>query len=117
MAEFRPGTPDQTAFLADLVAHGLLIESGVPGVYGRAGEFERVRGAFDALVTAPPSSNEPERMAFPPLLPRDQLEQIGYLKSFPHLAGASSPSTATRSRPPCRRSARIGTRTGASSSR
>ena len=39
MAEFRPGTPDQTAFLADLVAHGLLIESGVPGVYGRAEEL------------------------------------------------------------------------------
>jgi seryl-tRNA synthetase len=88
MAEFRPGTPDQTTFLADLVAHGLLIESGVPGVYGRAEEFERVRGAFDALVTRTAIVDEPERMAFPPLLPRHQLEKIGYLKSFPHLAGA-----------------------------
>ena len=26
-------------------------------------------------------------MRFPPLLPRCQLEKIGYLKSFPHLAG------------------------------
>ena len=65
MAEFRPGTPDQAAFLADLVAHGLLIESGVPGVYGRAGEFERVRGAFDALVTRTAVVDEPERMALP----------------------------------------------------
>lgn len=88
MAEFRPGTPDQTAFLADLIAHGLLIESGVPGVYGRGQEFERVRGAFDALVTRTALVDEPERMAFPPLLPREQLEKIGYLKSFPHLAGA-----------------------------
>lgn len=88
MAEFRPGTPDQTAFLADLLAHGLLIESGVPGVYGRGQEFERVRGAFDALVTRTALVDEPERMAFPPLLPREQLEKIGYLKSFPHLAGA-----------------------------
>jgi seryl-tRNA synthetase len=87
VAEFRPGTPDQTAFLADLVAHGLLIESGVPGVYGRGQEFERVRGAFDALVTRTALVDQPERMAFPPLLPREQLEKIGYLKSFPHLAG------------------------------
>ncbi|HEY5294719.1 MAG TPA: amino acid--[acyl-carrier-protein] ligase [Gaiellaceae bacterium] len=87
MAEFRPGAPEQTAFLADLVAQGLLIESGVPGVYGRSGQFERVRGAFDALVTRAAVVDEPERMAFPPLLPRDQLEKIGYLKSFPHLAG------------------------------
>jgi seryl-tRNA synthetase len=88
VAEFRPGTPEQTEFLAELVAHGLLIESGVSGVYGRAGAFERVRGAFDALVTRTADVDEPERMAFPPLLPRRQLEEIGYLKSFPHLAGA-----------------------------
>ena len=88
MAEFRPGTEEQTAFLAELVAHGLLIESGVPGVYGRGGAFERVRNAFDTLVTRTAAVDRPERMAFPPLLPRQQLEKIGYLKSFPHLAGA-----------------------------
>jgi seryl-tRNA synthetase len=57
-------------------------------VYGRGAEFERVRCAFDALVTRAAAVDEPERMAFPPLLPREQLEQIGYLKSFPHLAGS-----------------------------
>jgi len=88
VAEFRPGTPEQTAFLQELLANGLLVESGVPGVYGRAGAFERVRNAFDALVTRAGAGDAPERMAFPPLLPRRQLEQIGYLKSFPHLAGS-----------------------------
>ncbi|HWW90931.1 MAG TPA: amino acid--[acyl-carrier-protein] ligase [Solirubrobacteraceae bacterium] len=88
MAEFRPGTAAETAFLADLVTHGLLIESGVPGVYGRGDRFELVRGAFDALITRAAAVDAPERMAFPPLLPRRQLEKIGYLKSFPHLAGA-----------------------------
>jgi seryl-tRNA synthetase len=88
VAKFRPGSPEQAAFLADLIAHGLLIESGVPGVYGRAEPFERVRHAFDALVTRVGTVDAPERMAFPPLLPRRQLEKIGYLKSFPHLAGA-----------------------------
>jgi seryl-tRNA synthetase len=88
VAEFRHGTPDQAEFLAELLAHGLLIDSGVPGVYGRGEQFERVRAAFDALVTRTAAIDEPERMAFPPLLPRRQLEQIGYLKSFPHLAGS-----------------------------
>ncbi|HWD10753.1 MAG TPA: amino acid--[acyl-carrier-protein] ligase [Solirubrobacteraceae bacterium] len=88
MAEFRHGTPDQTEFLAELMAHGLLIDSGVAGVYGRGEAFERVRSAFDELVTRVAAADAPERMAFPPLLPRRQLEKIGYLKSFPHLAGA-----------------------------
>jgi seryl-tRNA synthetase len=88
VAEFRQGTPEQAEFLAELLQHGLLIDSGVPGVYGRGEEFERVRAAFDALVTRTAAVDAPERMAFPPLLPRRQLEQIGYLKSFPHLAGA-----------------------------
>lgn len=87
MAEFRPGSADQTAFLEELLAAGLLIDSGVPGVYGRGAGFERVRGAFDALVTRTAAVDGPERMAFPPVLPRRQLERIGYLKSFPHLAG------------------------------
>jgi seryl-tRNA synthetase len=87
VAEFRPGTSEETTFLADLVMHGLLIESGVPGVYGRGDRFELVRGAFNALITRAAAVDAPERMAFPPLLPRRQLEKIGYLKSFPHLAG------------------------------
>lgn len=88
MADFRAGTPEQTAFLGELLAHGLLLESGVPGVYGRGEGFERVRGGLDGLLTRTARVDSPERMAFPPLLPRHQLERIGYLKSFPHLAGS-----------------------------
>lgn len=86
MADFRPGTPDQEEFLRDLVGAGYLIESGVPGVYGRGDAFERVRLGFDAKVTAASETESPEHMAFPPLLPRRQMEDVGYLKSFPHLA-------------------------------
>ncbi|MFL5896890.1 MAG: amino acid--[acyl-carrier-protein] ligase [Solirubrobacterales bacterium] len=75
-------------FLAELLAAGLLIESGVPGVYGRGAAFEAVRGGVDAAVTQAAADDEAERLAFPPLLPRRQLEEIGYLKSFPHLAGS-----------------------------
>jgi seryl-tRNA synthetase len=86
MADFRPGTPDQEEFLRDLVGADYLIESGVPGIYGRGGNFERVRLAFDAKVTAAAAEEAPEHMVFPPLLPRRQMEDVGYLKSFPHLA-------------------------------
>jgi seryl-tRNA synthetase len=88
VSEFRPGTPEQAAFLSELIGRGLLIESGVAGVYGRGEQFERVRAALDALLTRAAFVDSPQRMAFPPLLPRRQLEQIGYLKTFPHLAGS-----------------------------
>jgi seryl-tRNA synthetase len=88
VAEFRPGDPEQNAFLQELLDARLLIDSGIPGVYGRGEEFERVRWAFDAKVSAAAAVDEPEQMAFPPLLPRRQIEEIGYLKSFPHLAGS-----------------------------
>ena len=87
MAEFRPGTPEQDAFLAELLDAGLLIDSGVAGVFGRGEDFERVRHGFDARIGAEAAADEPEHLVFPPLLPRHQLERIGYLKNFPHLAG------------------------------
>jgi seryl-tRNA synthetase len=88
VAEFRPATAEQSAFLDELFEHGFLLESGVPGVYGRSGEFERIRGALDRVIDREASGEEAELLRFPPVLPRQQLEASGFLKSFPHLAGA-----------------------------
>jgi seryl-tRNA synthetase len=88
MSDFRPGTADQVAFLAELIDRGLLLDSGVPGVYGRNGEFEDVRTRVGELVSEAASAEAPERLHFPPILPRRDLETVGYLKSFPHLAGS-----------------------------
>jgi seryl-tRNA synthetase len=87
MAEYRPATADQRALLSRLVERRLLIETGVPGLYGRGGDFEGVCESFAALVTRAGAEEEPERLSFPPILPRHDLERVGYLKSFPHLAG------------------------------
>ncbi len=87
MPEFRAGNPTQVAFLDSLFEAGVLVPSGVHGVYARGGAFERVRLAFDALVTRTAAPQEPEPMYFPPTFPREQLENNGYLGSFPHLAG------------------------------
>jgi seryl-tRNA synthetase len=88
MAAARAGTVDQAAFLGELLDRGLLLQSGVPGLYGRSGDFEDVREGVADLVTRAVAPESPERLRFPPLLPRRDLETVGYLKSFPHLAGS-----------------------------
>lgn len=88
MADFRAATPDQAQFLSELFDHGLFIDSGVPGVYGRGARFEEVLRSFDDLVTRLAAGDGAEVMRFPPVLPRRNLESSGYLKSFPHLAAS-----------------------------
>jgi seryl-tRNA synthetase len=88
VAEFRPGDAEQAALLSELIERRLLIDTGVPGVYGRGGDFERVREGVAALVTRTAAPESPEQVRFPPLLPRRDLERVGYLRSFPHLAGS-----------------------------
>lgn len=88
MPALREGSADQQELLAGLVEAGLLIPSGVPGLYGRGAAFEKVRLGVDAVVTRAASVDGAEQLRFGPLLPRRQLEATGYLSSFPHLAGA-----------------------------
>lgn len=75
------------AFREQLFHSGMLVPTEVAGVYGRSGEFDAVCDAVAALVTREAVVDEPERLSFPPALPRRQLESIDYLQSFPHLAG------------------------------
>ncbi len=84
----RPASPDQATLLRELLDRRLLIETGVPGVYGRGASFEEIRERVAALVTRVAAVEQPEQMRFPPILPRADLERIGYLKTFPHLAGS-----------------------------
>lgn len=79
---------DHQTFLRELLAEGLLIPSGVPGVYGAGAVFEKVRLALDGAAGALARPDEAERLRFPPVLPRRHLETSGYLGSFPHLLGS-----------------------------
>lgn len=88
MAGYRPGNAEQEAFRSELVAAGLIVETGVPGVHGNGQAFEDVRVRFHERVTALARADGAESLRFPPILPRRQLEASGYLKSFPHLAGS-----------------------------
>jgi seryl-tRNA synthetase len=75
------------SLLDQLIAAGLLIPTGVDGLYGRSGVFEDVITRFEALVTATGAADGAEVLRFPPAMTRTQLQTSGYMKSFPQLAG------------------------------
>ncbi len=74
-------------FLQGLLAHRLILPSGVPGVFGRGAVFEDVLERFNALAGATAAPQVPELTCFPPVIDRMLLERVGYLGSFPNLCG------------------------------
>jgi len=83
------------AFHEQLVRHGLILPSGVPGVWARSEVFESVLQRFDDRVHDLAVADGAERLHFSPLIPRQLLERTGYLDSFPHLAGTVFSFTGT----------------------
>lgn len=77
----------QTSFLDRLFESGLLIETGVDGLYGRGGRFEDVITAFERLIDRYGAADGAEAIRFPPGMNRAYFEKSGYMKSFPQLAG------------------------------
>jgi seryl-tRNA synthetase len=77
----------QHEFRDQILEHGLLIATGVPGVYGRSRGFEDTVELVDRMMTNLGAPDSAEVMRFPPILNRTHFERSGYLKSFPHLAG------------------------------
>ncbi|MFO0735596.1 MAG: amino acid--[acyl-carrier-protein] ligase [Labilithrix sp.] len=74
-------------FLAALLDKRLLVATGVRGVFGRGHVFEDVLQRFDQFVERSVKGDGAEKLHFPPILNRKNLEKSGYLKSFPQLAG------------------------------
>ncbi|NTF89027.1 amino acid--[acyl-carrier-protein] ligase [Agrobacterium rhizogenes] len=77
----------QTSFLDRLFESGLLIDTGVDGLYGRSGQFEDVIAAFERLIDRFGGADGAEAIRFPPGMNRAFFETSGYMKSFPQLAG------------------------------
>jgi seryl-tRNA synthetase len=73
--------------LDGLIDAGLLIATGVDGLYGHSSIFEDVLSRFDALITRFGGADGAEVIRFPPGMNRAVFETSGYLKSFPQLAG------------------------------
>lgn len=77
----------QVFFIDQLFDAGVLIETGVDGLYGRSMAFEEVIAGFEALVSRYGAGDGAEAVRFPPGMNRAHFENSGYLKSFPQLAG------------------------------
>jgi seryl-tRNA synthetase len=78
---------NEPTLLHRLIAHGVLFETGVDGLYGRSGSFEAVVDGLERFITRAGAGDGAEVMRFPPGMNRQHFEASGYLKSFPHLAG------------------------------
>jgi seryl-tRNA synthetase len=74
-------------FRGELRRRALLVETGVAGIYGRSATFEAVMEGCIGAITSLAAGDGCVSMRFPPVLPRRELERLGYLQSFPHLAG------------------------------
>ncbi len=88
MSDHQPYANDRGRLMEMLVDHGHLIPSGERGVYGRGSVCESIYSRVDALITHFTLEDEPEIFRFPPLVPRQLLDIVGYSWNFPHLCGA-----------------------------
>jgi seryl-tRNA synthetase len=66
---------------------GLLIRTGIDGLYGRSAEFERVLSGIDNAVRTVGAADGPIAVEYPPMLAKTTFDSIGYLRNFPQLCG------------------------------
>jgi seryl-tRNA synthetase len=76
------------AFRAELLDAGLLLPTGVDGLYGKSADYESIVRALDHLITTKMVDQPAEILAFPPVLARWVFDKTDYLKSFPDLMGS-----------------------------
>ena len=77
-------------FRDELVEAGILVPTGTEGLYGRSALYESVVDGVDQLAVSTAESEGTLSYRFPPVMPRQVLEQTGYLSSFPDLIGTVS---------------------------
>lgn len=88
----------QGRFRAALLDAGLLLGTGIPGLFGRGAECEKVlHHVEEALTRAGDRSSDltPAGQGYPvyrfgPIFPRSTYEKTDYIESFPNLTGAIS---------------------------
>ena len=80
-------------FAETLIDQGLLIPTGIDGLYGRSGVFDSIVEGIDHAVRAAGAAahgSTPRVLRFPPVFPRANFEKTDYIASFPNLTGAIS---------------------------
>jgi seryl-tRNA synthetase len=75
-------------FRVRLLDEGVLIATGVEGVYGRSASYETIADAIDRLVLRVGADESATSVRFPPIMPWATFERNGYLESFPDQMGS-----------------------------
>ena len=76
------------SYQKELTDAGLLVSSGVQGVYGLSGVFEGIIESFEAYVTRMGKAMKPEVVRFPPILNRETYLRTDHIETFPDLMGS-----------------------------
>jgi seryl-tRNA synthetase len=76
------------SFRDELLSAGLLLVTGVDGIYHRSGVFEAIVHGISEVAHRSGSDQNAELRYLPPVMPRADFELTGYLRSFPNLMGS-----------------------------
>ena len=76
------------AFRADLLSDGVLLATGVDGIYGRSAAYEAIAEGIDRLVLRTGADQDALALRFPPVMPWSTFQKNGYLESFPDQMGS-----------------------------
>jgi len=79
---------DYLKYQHELLDAGILLSSGVQGVYGLSGVFEGIVEAFERFVTRMGRDMNPEVVRFPPIINRDTYLATDHIETFPDLMGS-----------------------------
>lgn len=80
-------TTQRDAFRRAMLEAGLLLDTGMRGVFGRGRALEAVVRGLERLLDGPCSQDGAERVYFPPLTPASVLQRTGFVENFPNLCG------------------------------
>lgn len=76
------------SFRRALLEAGIVLETGVEGLYGRSSTYEDIVVAVQGLVTRSGNDQGAVTVHFAPVMPRSVFERTDYLRSFPDLTGS-----------------------------